>query len=157
MKNNIIRKIIMLLLFINVSILSQNIKFNNNLFAEAFGNGGAYSLNYDRIIFDNLSARFGVSLLKSNDELLQSFPILINYRFYQNSNYIELGIGTTIFTLPLDLGNFTDDEINGSLVTGVLSYCFQSEMGLNGRIAFTPFYYENKFIPFGGFSFGYSF
>jgi len=67
MKNNIIRKIIMLLLFINVSILSQNIKFNNNLFAEAFGNGGAYSLNYDRIIFDNLSARFGVSLLKSND------------------------------------------------------------------------------------------
>jgi hypothetical protein len=127
------------------------------MFLEVFGNGGAYSLNYDRVVFDDISIRLGASLIKSEDELVKAFPIIVNYRIYLDNNYFEVGVGTTVFTLPLNFGEFGSSNAEGALLTSVISYCFQSAFGINGRIALTPFYYDNKFIPFGGFSIGYSF
>lgn len=150
-------KIIFIVSLLTTPILSQNIRFNNNMFLEAFGNGGAYSLNYDRVIYEDFSFRVGASFIKSEDELVKAFPVIVNYRLYLNNNYFELGVGTTVFTLPLNFGDFGSHNAEGALFTSVISYCFQSAIGINGRIALTPFYYDNKIIPFGGFSIGYSF
>lgn len=152
-----LEKLIVLLVLLSLPIFSQSVKFNNNLFLEAFGNGGAYSLNYDRVIYNNISVRAGFSLIKSEDDLVKTFPIIMNYRLYLKNNYFEFGFGTTIFTLPLNFTEFENREVEGFLLTGVVSYCFQSPIGINGRMALTPFYFGNEFILFGGFSIGYSF
>jgi len=96
-------------------------------------------------------------ILYSSPETVKAFPILINKKFYLNENYFEVGIGATKFTVPLDLGKLGKYNVDGSILTGVIGYCAQSNIGLNIRFCFTPFYFDKKIIPFGGFSLGYSF
>lgn len=147
-----LEKLIVLLVVLTLPIFSQSIKYNNNLFLEVLGNGGYYSLNYDRVIYGNISVRAGAGSFES----IKTFPIIINYRLYLKNNYFEFGLGTTVFNIPPNT-IFENKEIKLFLLTGVVSYCLQSSIGINGRIAVTPFYGGNKFIPYGGFSIGYSF
>jgi len=158
---------LILLLFITfntTSLLAQvsdnevnKSKLENNIFLELFGNAGAYSFNYDRVIIKNISARAGIMVLKSDDDFVTAFPVLINYCFNLNTNYLEVGIGLTFFSLPNDFELLGLIEKNGSILTGAVSYRVQTDIGVNFRISFTPFFYNKEFIPFGGFSIGYSF
>lgn len=148
---------IIFVVFVFTSISIAQTRKSNNIFFEVFGNAGAYSLNYDRIIYNNISARVGMMLLPSNSKLITSVPLLMNYRFYTGNNYLEAGLGATFFSSSLNFGKLGEKTAEGKIFTGVISYCFQTESGINARISFTPFYYNQEFIPFGGFSFGYSF
>lgn len=56
---------VILLLFMFSTIAAAQQRKSNNIFLEIFGNAGAYSLNYDRVIFPNISVRLGVMLLPS--------------------------------------------------------------------------------------------
>lgn len=96
-------------------------------------------------------------LLPSDSKLITSVPLIINYRFYTSDNYLETGLGVTFFSSSLNFGKLGEKTAKGKIFTCVISYCFQTESGINARISFTPFYYNREFIPFGGFSFGYSF
>ena len=138
-------------------IFSQSFKYDNNVFLEAFGNGGLYSINYDRILYDNISVRAGAMIWDIAGEEWRSFPLILNYRIYVDNNYFQLGLGTTIFSVSFDFGGFADADANGTVLTGVIGYCFQGKSGINARIAFTPFYADGKILPFGGLSLGYSF
>lgn len=153
-----LEKLIVLLVVLTLPIFSQSIKYNNNLFLEVLGNGGLYSLNYDRVIYGNISVRAGAGsiILIIPIISIKTFPIIINYRLYLKNNYFEFGLGTTVFSIPPNT-IFENKEIKLFWLTGVISYCLQSSIGINGRIAVTPFYVGNKFIPYGGFSIGYSF
>lgn len=135
----------------------DQLDFKNNIFLEVFGNSGAYSFNYDRIIINDFSIRAGIMILKSDDEFVTAIPALVNYHFGINKNYLETGIGLTFFFLPNDIELLGLIEKNGSIITGAVSYRIQTDIGFNFRISFTPFFYNKEFIPFGGFSFGYSF
>jgi len=148
---------VILLLFMFTTIVAAQQRKPNNIFLEIFGNAGAYSLNYDRVLFPNISVRLGVMLLPSSSKLITSFPLIMNYRFYIGSNYLEAGLGATIFSTPLNFGKFGEKTAKGKIFTGVIGYCFQTESGIIARISFTPFYDKGKIIPFGGFSFGYNF
>lgn len=152
-------KIILLLVFIFTSASSSTAQTqkSNNIFLEIFGNAGAYSINYDRIIWNNISARGGMMLLPSDSKLITSVPLLMNYRFFIGNNYLEAGLGATFFLSSLNFGRLGEKTAEGKIFTGVISYCLQTESGINARISFTPFFYNQEFIPFGGFSFGYSF
>lgn len=95
-------KIILLLIFIFTlaSTSTAQTQKSNNIFLEIFGNAGAYSINYDRIIWNNISVRGGVMLLPSDSKLITSVPLIINYSFYIDDNYFETGLGATFFHLP---------------------------------------------------------
>ena len=45
---------IILFVFTLISTSQAQTRKPNNIFLEVFGNAGAYSLNYDRIIYNNL-------------------------------------------------------------------------------------------------------
>ncbi len=74
----------------------------NTLYAEIFGNGGFFSLNYEREIFNNFSPRIGVGFISStsssNSGEHTDFGILpfamLNYLIQiRGNNNIELGAG----------------------------------------------------------------
>ncbi len=69
----------------------------NAVFAELGGTGGAYSLNYDRIIykFENIkiTGRLGYSLLPIDLDLTQTFIIENNYLFGRKKKFLEAGFG----------------------------------------------------------------
>lgn len=132
-------------------------KFNNNIYLEVFGNAGAYSLNYDRTIISDASLRGGIMVAKANNDLLFVFPLLVNYRFNIGRDFLEIGVGKTFVDLKSESKKIGFIELKGNLWTSVIGYRIQTEDGLNFRVAFTPFYYDRKFVPFGGFSIGYSF
>ena len=136
---------------------AQTNEKENNIFLELFGNAGAYSLNYDRVVYPNVSVRAGLMMLSSDSQLITGIPLLGNYRFYIGKDYIETGLGATIFSASLDFGTLGNKDATGTIPTGVIAYCFQSDGAINFRIAYTPFYYNQKFISFGGFSLGYRF
>ena len=130
------------LLFLLVIILSfpvilqgQIYHNQNNIFLEAFGNAGGYSLNYERVILDDFSGRVGVMVIKSGSEIVRAFPIIVNRRFYINQNYVEIGIGATIFSTPLNFGVFGKKEANGSILTGLLVSRQLCNVGYN-RLSF---------------------
>lgn len=148
---------LLIFFIISSSAFSQNAGRQNNIYFELFGNAGAYSLNYDRVVWNNFSTRAGIMLLYDNDKLIKSFPILVNYRVYLNDDYIETGIGLTIFSLPFELVNYNQEIANGVLLTGRISYCLTSSNGMNSSVSFTPLYINKRILPFLGFSIGYSF
>lgn len=149
--------ILLIFIFTSISTSTAQTRKSNNIFLEIFGNAGAYSINYDRVLWSNISARGGMMLLPSDSKLITSVPLLMNYRLYIGNNYLEAGLGATFFSSSLNFGKLGEKTAEGKIFTGVISYCFQTESGINARISFTPFYYNQEFIPFGGFSFGYSF
>lgn len=149
--------ILFVFVFASISISTAQTRKSNNIFLEVFGNAGAFSLNYDRIVYNNFSARVGMMLLPSDSKLITSVPLIMNYRFYIGNNYLEAGLGATFFSSSLNFGKLGEKTVEGKIFTGVISYCLQTEGGINAKVSFTPFYYNQEFIPFGGFSFGYSF
>lgn len=146
----------MCLLFLS-TMNAQGKRTNNNIYLELAGNAGVYSLNYDRVVYNNFSVRAGIMLLPSISKLFTAVPLIMNYRFHIGDNYIETGLGVTIFSLPADFGFLGEKTLKAKILTGVISYCYKSKSGINSRISFTPFYYNQKLFPFGGFSIGYSF
>ena len=96
-------------------------------------------------------------LLPSSSKLIISVPLIMNYRFYISNNYLETGLGATFFSSPLNFGKLGKKTADGKIFTGVISYCLQTGSGINAKISFTLFYFNQEFIPYGGFSFGYSF
>ena len=128
----------------------------NHIFFETFGNAGAYSLNYERHIASNISARIGFSAVPFSEENAIGIPMNASYHLFVGKNYFEIGLGATYFSAPMEVGSLGDKNAEDFVTTGVLGYCMQSRNGLIVRFVFTPFYYDDDFIPFGGVSFGFA-
>lgn len=72
----------------------------NSNYIEILGNGGLYSLNFDRILFHRrifkISGRIGASVFPVGYNLEQSYVIENNYIFFESPHHLEIGPGLTL-------------------------------------------------------------
>jgi len=139
----------------------------NALYFELFGNGGLYSINYERNFHRNIYCRVGFESFATSDLFqrtttgrITAFPILVSFLTGSGKNHLEFGGGML-------LGNQKDLSVSSTIVdiTSFLGYRYQSMMtrGFLFRIGITPFaslngtnYPDNYFLSFG-LSLGYHF
>ncbi|WP_162052335.1 hypothetical protein [Pontibacter pamirensis] len=147
----------------------------NNAYLELLGNGGLYSVNYERIVVENFALRLGFAAFKAgtlfgegNNSII-TVPVLGNFLFGKKKSKFELGAGFLFgrkkFTSSLNL----DDNTNSSIIdlTGAIGYRYQpSTAGFMFRVGLTPFYAlkggsdaypSSGLFLSGGLSIGYSF
>lgn len=155
-----------LILLIVIFSLSSNAQVKyNSIYFELFGNGGLYSINYDRLFTENIGGRIGFMYLPSIDFVLTSaeniivVPVMLNYLAGENSR-LELGAGI-VFVSVDDVGFFGfKSSKGGSAVAGtaVIGYRYQpKDGGFLFRIGLTPFFSGNGAEVSGGLSLGFSF
>lgn len=147
--------------------LSQPVNAYNSFYAEVGGNGDAYSLNYDRIVFqqDLLKAavRVGVGtnlfFMKEEPSVYPIVPVEALGMVGRRQKHLEFGLGYT--------RRFTDDpELLHNMYFARIGFRYHaSDGGLVVRVAATPFVSpENEqnapgpgLIPRFGLSIGRSF
>ena len=138
----------------------------NSVYAELGGNGGLYSLNYDRILTSNkyvLSGRIGISIGQTlTNNLSGIFPMELNALiFNETPHHLEMGVGVAPY---IDYSK--QFELYSSFRIGYRYQNFKKN-GVIFRAGFTPMkglISENdislniiSFIPWAGISLGYSF
>lgn len=148
---------------------SEGRKAKNLVYLELLGNGGVYSINYERMLTDDLSARLGFSYLSigasagdtSAKANLVTAPVLINYTVGGKNHRAELGAGATLVYVSASStggGVGSSGEGVGVLGTGVVGYRYSpADGGFVFRAGFTPLFGKGGFLPWGGMSFGGTF
>lgn len=149
----------------------------NNAYVEILGNGGIYSVNYERIVVEHFALRLGFGVAKTvnlffsdtNDKTtIIAVPVLGSLLFGERKSKLELGAGFLFG--HKNVKSASGNSKTGSAIfdlTGVVGYRYQpSSGGFLFRIGITPFYtlnggenaYPQKgFFISGGLSIGYNF
>jgi hypothetical protein len=126
-----------------------------SFFLELGGNAGAYSLNVDHLLNDEISLRGGITVLPgyinpfTGEEIPTrvGVPVMVNFLVGKERHVLEVGFGalvSRVITPTMTIGYRWQPPYEGFLF----------------RIGFTPFFNfsEEKFFqPSGGISLGYSF
>jgi hypothetical protein len=166
------RKLILFVLCFLVSLTegkSQEINLSkNSIFFEILGNGGLYSINYERSLNTKLYGRIGFSTFLSFDLLggdtggrITTIPVLLSYFSGQKKNHFEIS-GGMLF------GKVNTDLVSGAIIdlTSFIGYRYQAPgKGFLFRVGITPFLsldkkanYPDKGLSLsGGISWGYHF
>ena len=104
--------LILILIFQSVTSNGQELK-RNTIYLEAGGASFFYSINYDRLIFDNdeknLVARIGVMYLPLFNDLERVFvgvPVSISYINRTRKNFFEFGISASAISDTYYAGTF---------------------------------------------------
>jgi hypothetical protein len=165
-------------LMICASSYAQNKHANtsrNNAYLELLGNGGVYSINYERIVVENVALRLGFGAFKSGTlfgegtQSIVTVPVMVNFLSGKKKGKFEAGAGFLFgrqkFRSSFGSGNNTASPILD--LTGVIGYRHQpSTKGFMYRVGLTPFYAlkggddpypDSGFSLSGGVSVGYSF
>jgi|GEM_PF-1928229 len=150
----------------------------NSVYAELLGNGGGYSVNYDRRLGAGAaSVRVGVGswqttsgLFFSTSDERQRFvtvPVLLNMLTGTGTHHLELGGGVLLGSQTTTRGSGASERSAIVTATGTLGYRRQRPgRGWVFRAGLTPFhgfgteeeaYPERGFYLSGGLSVGYSF
>jgi len=145
---------------------------SNVIFAEAFGSGLLYSLNYERIIEKyNLGLRGGASFFtyavssygSSGNLTLITFPLVASYYLGWVKHKIQLGLGATLLYSAASSdssGTRFESERSGLglAATAVVGYRYiPRDSGFSFGAGFTPLLRASKFLPWGGINAGYAF
>ena len=110
--------LIAILLFICSGYIAIAQNHPNSIYFEALGNGGLYSVNYDRLFTENFGARVGFMYLSEIDFFFESaedlllIPATINY-FLGNKHKFELGVGVVLASVSSN-GAFGFESGEGS-------------------------------------------
>lgn len=137
----------------------------NSIYFEALGNGGLYSVNYDRLLTDNFGIRAGFMYLSKIDiffvaaEDILIFPATLNF-FVGEKHKLELGAGLVFASVSnTSAFGFKSDSGGSNIVgTATIGYRYQKpDGGFLFRIGFTPLFGTGGFEPWGGISLGFSF
>lgn len=167
---NNFKSLILLIFFISMfkGCFSQELPETKNAFYfELFGNGGFYSINYERNIHRNIYCRIGFATFKTFDLFDRSdpgriftVPLIVSYLSGYKNHHFEIGGG-------LLLGNKNDGLESGPIcdITGFLGYRYQSliNKGFLLRIGLAPFVslngtnYPDRYFISPGLSIGYHF
>ena len=143
----------------------------NSIFIELLGNGGLYSLNYDRLVTDYLSIRGGFSYFSisaagngsSASVTFMTFPIMANFLVGSPSHKLELGAGPLFAyaggsTSSGGVGGTVSGSGFGVAGTAVIGYRYVPyDGGFHFKVGFTPLFGAGGVLPWGGISFGYTF
>lgn len=121
----------------------------NSNYIEILGNGGLYSLNFDRIFVHRnvfkISGRVGASVFPVGYNLEQSYVLENNYIFLESPHHVEIGPG---ITLQRKYNPNCRDTLNykwESVWFGMfrLGYRYQKdEDGFFFRFGLTPIFYR---------------
>jgi hypothetical protein len=134
----------------------ENTKLKNLLFVEAAGNGLALSINYERYLTKNISARVGYGFFTGPlSEWFNCLPIMVNYNF---EIPFELGIGIVPYTtIPSSKGTDYFGERKGGLLIMTTIGFKRINKGFVARFSLTSFYniHDSKIKFYGGISFGF--
>ncbi|RPI75166.1 MAG: hypothetical protein EHM47_03370 [Ignavibacteriales bacterium] len=158
-------KVIVVFVFI-FSITGNPQSKPNSIYFEALGNGGLYSVNYDRLFTESFGGRIGfsylseISLIFSSINDFLSVPITLNYFLGNGSHKFELGAGVVYasFSGGDFLGFETNSGSSNVAGTATIGYRYQkADGGFLFRAGFTPLFNNEGFFPFGGISFGFGF
>ena len=151
----------------------------NSIYLELGGNGPLYSLNYERFLGDEISARIGVMFMSVSATVSSGTttasanvtwfdaPITMSYLGIGTPNHkLELGGGVVMMYFS-GSGASTFDAVasaNGFVVapTAIVGYRYvPTDGGFNFRAGFTPLFIsaggKSTFFPWGGIAAGYSF
>jgi hypothetical protein len=142
---------------------------SNSIFIELLGNGLLYSINYDRMLMENLSVRVGLMYLSlsaadGTESAKVSFmlvPVMLNYLLGSGSHKLEIGAGPVVaHASGTASGTGGDLAASGTGVAGtaVVGYRYvPKDGGFTFRGGFTPLFSKGGFFPWVGLSFGYVF
>lgn len=137
------------LLFALPNISCALASFKNSIFAEALGNAGYYSINYERQLKHQIVARLGFSALSDG---LIIFPVTLGKFWGEDKHHFEFAGGVDFSSSDNDI---YDNQI---IVTGFLGYRYQKPDGrFLLRIGLTPLWNDGYFLLSGGVSMGYRF
>jgi hypothetical protein len=145
----------------------------NAVFVELLGNGGLYSVNYERMLTDQLGLRVGFATWDSPflsdgtpPDRYETLPVTMSYLLGRGERKLELGGGITFGQRTFDRSSGGRDFSFRSL-TAIVGYRSQPrEGGYLFRVGATPFYsfddgeeaYPDPGLFFSaGVSFGYRF
>ena len=139
MKNLRISIILSLLVIVlNYPAFSQSKP--NSIYLEFLGNGGLYSVNYDRLFSDDVGVRIGFMYFEAdkfifaNDLQILIIPITLNYLIGSGNHKLELGGGPLIAFASgraSFFGLFEGEKRSGSRVgaTATIGYRYQKSYG----------------------------
>lgn len=142
------------------SAYSQDVR-NQSVFLELLGNGGLYSINYEYNFYQDFNSRAGFSFYSGIAGTVVAFPIMLNH-FKKDAKFSpEFGFG---FLTGIGKGSPLNSESSKSklfvVLTATLGMRFISSDNEDLiRIGYTPFFSpeKNKYLNFGGLSFGIRF
>ncbi len=145
--------IIPLLLMLTLKISAQDV-FRNSIQVGVLGEGGIYSVNYERIFAKDFTGKIGLSFINKN----LIIPILAGKYFGKSPNYFDLSSGM-IFAYYRD---HYDENIEhyqiGVYGTMFIGYRYQPvQERFLFRIGYTPIFNNHTFFHWGGISLGYRF
>jgi len=137
---------------------------NQACYIEFFGNGGLYSLNYERRISDNYHARLAVTSWSfgfgEGHHLL--FPLMVNYFSTEESISPEFGVGI----VPGISDGTSPDYIFAAKEHSKITFISTATIGIRYqpagllyRLSYTPLFniHNKRFASFGGISCGFTF
>jgi hypothetical protein len=144
----------------------------NTIYAELLGNALSYSLNYERMIQDNIGLRIGVSyfaltvgsaLDKNFTTSIFSMPLMGMYFVGTEASRLELGLGTTVASSSVKtVTNGSENVVGGisAIITSTIAYRIQPPQGgFNFKIGATPYFAPatGTVMIWGGISAGFGF
>ncbi|HEY0897464.1 MAG TPA: hypothetical protein VGE15_12980 [Sphingobacteriaceae bacterium] len=121
----------------------QENRRSDQIYFEAFGPGGIYSVNYDRR-FDSrnsgFGARAGISYVAKGEKQWVAIPVQLNYLAGGKGHYFEAGAGLTFTTEPLKASSWAQNDSETKFFSTVnIGYRVQPESGgLTFRIGMSP-------------------
>jgi len=160
----LILNFLLLILGCSFTLKAQEVK-PNSVYVEAGGNGGWYSLNYERSFSKGLVARIGFA----GYEGLFAIPVSFGKVFGENNNHLELTAGLTYVNYEIDEDDGAYSRMDMVVAIPFLGYRFQKPSGkFIFRAGLTPHIvlYNEDFVTEGrygtfrfsaGISFGYRF
>ncbi len=147
----------------------------NAVYLELLGNGGLYSVNFERMLNDTLALRIGFATWNSPalfydgtpPDRLTTVPVTVSYLLGSGERKLELGGGVTIGRATRDRSSIHQKSSSFSNLTGIIGYRSQPPgRGYLFRAGVTPFYSFDQgddaypdpgFTLSAGVSFGYRF
>jgi len=153
---------------------SSDRKAKNLVYFELLGNGGLYSINYERMLSNDMSARLGFSYFSvsasgsSGDgnqatakASLVTAPALFNYMVGGKNHKFETGAGATLIYVSASASggaaNASGEGV-GVAGTAVAGYRYSpSDGGFVFRVGYTPMFGKGGYMHWGGMSLGGTF
>ena len=147
----------------------------NAVYLELLGNGGLYSVNFERMLNDTLALRIGFATWNSPalfyegtpPDRLTTVPVTVSYLLGGGERKLELGGGVTFGRATRDRSSIHQKSSSFSNLTGIIGYRSQPPgRGYLFRAGVTPFYSFDQgddaypdpgFTLSAGVSFGYRF
>lgn len=152
--------ILVMILCITKNIYGQERK-TSSIYLEIGGNSLVYSLNYERLVSDDLGLRAGLmgfALATGSEGVLAlGIPITGSYFIGKGNHRLEVGAGFLYLSGEIGAGRVSGN-VTGVSPTGIIGYRYHPNNGKTlFKVGFTPIYIGETFLPWGGLSIGYLF